>query len=412
MLYIKNKLFVFALLFLFLLSACNQETSSSAGEGYNPDKDTNTQFNQLALITNLTDNVISPAYQTFLTQAERQTQLVQDYCQAEKNILDQTGEQQAVLTAIDAAQVQWRNTMAAWQQAELMLLGPLLEQDGLLRNNIYSWPIQNSCAVDYDVLYFQTGEVNGKPYDITQRTPSRKGLGALDYLLFNQDLNHSCDASFAPAGWSNQTEQNKRVARCNFATEVASDIQNNAEMLVQQWLALDGYANKLKQAGTTGNEFNTEHDAVNRISDALFYLDSSTKDGKLATPLGIFANECGSTACPQTVESKYSQNSLANILNNLIGFEKLLTGNGGLGFTDYLLDVGDDSTATEMANNVTNTINAINQVDSSLANELTNNPEQIEQIHNNVKNITDQLKTDFITSLALELPATSAGDND
>jgi len=144
----------------------------------------------------------------------------------------------------------------------------------------------------------------------------------------------------------------------------------------------------------------------------LFYLDSSTKDGKLATPLGIFANECGSTVCPQTVESKYSQNSLANILNNLIGFEKLLTGNGGLGFTDYLLDVGDDSTATEMANNVTNTINAINQVDSSLANELTNNPEQIEQIHNNVKNITDQLKTDFITSLALELPATSAGDND
>lgn len=411
MLYIKNKLFIFTLI-TSLLSGCNQETSSIAGEDYNPEKDTNTEFNQLALITNLTDNVIAPAYQSFLEQAELQTQLVEQYCNAEQNVLDQTGELQTAIDAKNAAQTQWRNTMAVWQQAELMLLGPLLEQDGLLRSKIYSWPIQNSCAVDYDILYFKSGTVNGKPYDIAQRTPSRKGLGALDYLLFNQELNHSCDISVAPTGWSNLPEQDKKVARCRFANEVAKDIQNNAEILIQQWLALDGYANKLKKAGTTGSEFSTEHEAVNRISDAMFYLDSSTKDGKLATPLGIFANECGLIACPQAVESKYSQNSLSNIVNNLIGFEKLLTGNGGLGFTDYLTDVGDEETATELTTNVANTINSINEMDISLIDALTNNPEQIEQTHSKVKNITDKLKADFITSLALELPATSAGDND
>lgn len=395
----------------FVLSGCNQETTSTAGEDFNPEKDTNTEFNQGALITNLTDNVISPTYQTFLDEAELQTQLVEQYCLAEQNASTQT-EQQTVTSAKIAAQAQWRNTMNAWQQAELMLLGPLLEQDGLLRNKIYSWPIQNSCAVDYDVLFFESGTVNGKPYDITLRTPSRKGLGALDYLLFNDDLNHSCNAADAPTGWSNLSEQEQKIARCSYASEVASDIENNAQILIEQWLATDGYANQLKQAGTSDSLFNTEHEAVNRISDAMFYLDSSTKDGKLATPLGIFANECGSIACPQVVESKYSQNSLANILNNLIGFEKLLTGNGGIGFTDYLIDVGDELTADEMSANITNTINSINQINTSLTEALTNTPEQIEQTHTDIKNITDKLKADFITSLALELPATSAGDND
>lgn len=409
MLYINNKVVSLTIVASLLLTGCNQETTSTAGDDFNPEKDTNTGFNQGALVTNLTDNVISPTYQTFLEQSELQTELVEQYCLAEQN---NSAQPQTISNTKTAAQDQWRNTMNAWQQIELMLLGPLAEQDGLLRNKIYSWPIQNSCAVDYDVIFFDSGTVNGKPYDITLRTPSRKGLGALDYLLFNEDLNHSCDAVDAPSNWDNLTEQEQKVARCQYATEVANDIQNNAQILVEQWLATDGYANQLKLAGTTDSQFNTEHEAVNRISDAMFYLDSSTKDGKLATPLGIFANECGSVACSQAVESKYSQHSLTNILNNVIGFEKLLTGNGGMGFTDYLIDVGDELTANELSANVTKTLESINQINSSLTVALTDMPEQVEQTHTDVKSITDKLKADFITSLALELPATSAGDND
>ena len=65
-----------------------------------------------------------------------------------------------------------------------------------------------------------------------------------------------------------------------------------------------------------------------------------------------------------------------------------------------------------MQANITKALTAIDQLTTSLAVALENTPEQVEQIHTDVKDITDQLKTDFITSLALELPATSAGDND
>ena len=56
----------------------------------------------------------------------------------------------------------------------------------------------------------------------------------------------------------------------------------------------------------------------------MFYLDSSTKDAKLATPLGLFANVCGSQACPEAVESLFANNSVANVENNLARVSKVI----------------------------------------------------------------------------------------
>ena len=50
--------------------------------------------------------------------------------------------------------------------------------------------------------------------------------------------------------------------------------------------------------------------------------------------------------------------------------------------------------------------------ETSLAETLTNDSAIVLTTHTEVKSITDTLKSDFITSLALELPQTSAGDND
>lgn len=415
MLYIKNKTIPLTLTFFLALTACNQKTTNQAGPDFDlgdGSKDTETNFNQLALVTHLTDNVISPTFEQFQIDAQEQQAAINAYCDTEITSTGVSEEQETIIQAKNNAQIQWRATMATWQQAEQMLLGPLLDNDGSLRNKIYSWPVVNTCAVDNDIMYFKSDSVNGKPYDIALRTPSRKGLAALDYLLFNDNLNHSCEVSAPPPGWNSLTEQEQKIARCLFAVEVAIDIENNAGTLTALWFASDGYANELKSAGKEGSDFISEHEAVNRISDAMFYVDSSTKDGKLATPLGLFANSCGESACPEDVESPYSQNSFNNIYNNLIGFEKLLTGEGLLGFTDYLIDVGDQATADSLQKNTTKTLNELTAVEVTLTEALTTDSTPAVQTHKNVKTISDQLKTDFITSLALELPATSAGDND
>ncbi len=418
---INKKLISLAITSTLMLSACGEKASSTSGDGFNKDKDTNTGFDQGKLIASIVDKVITPTYQEFSTLATAQQQAITDYCQQEIALEQNDSSEMLVSDAKAIAQESWRDAMNTWQQADMMQLPPLLIGDGVLRNNIYSWPIQNTCAFDLDVTYFKEGSVNGLPYDIANRTASRKSMVAVEYLLFNNKLDHSCTGSTKPTNWNNQTEQYRKIARCEFAGEVAKDVENNANELLTAWLGSDGnggYAAKLKNAGSEGSEFATEHEAVNKLSDAIFYLDKFTKDGKLALPLGLFANECGAQACPEAVEAKYSSHSINNITQNLQALKMFMQGSlsadeaDALGFSDYLIDVGDQVTADNINDHVALAIEETSNYQTALAETLVNDPDKVLETYGDVKNITDKLKSDFITSLALELPKTSAGDND
>lgn len=401
-----------------ILTACGESTSSSQGDGFNEDKNTNTDFNQGQLVASLVDHVITPTFEQFSGLAQAQHDAIESYCQQELLFEQEATDSQSVADSKLAAQTSWREAMNIWQQAEMMQLEPLLNGDGALRNNIYSWPDKNTCGVDLDVTYFKEGTVNGQPYDITKRIASRKSMVAMEYLLFNDKLAHSCTGPTKPEGWNNQTEQYRKVARCEFATEIAKDVRNNSQTLLTAWLGngsdVAGYANRLKAAGTEGSEFATEHDAVNKLSDALFYLDVFTKSKKIAEPVGIEFNPCGSQPCPEVVEATYSHHSLENIVNNIQAFKLFIQGGGdnAIGFRDYLLDVGDKATADGLDADIEQVLASAQAYQATLAETLVTNPEQVQQTHNEVKNITDKLKSDFITSLALELPKTAAGDND
>jgi len=415
---VDKRLIAVALSAVFVVTACGEDSTISSGDDFNKEQDTNTGFDQGQLVASLVDTVITPTFQEFSSLAASQQQAISDYCQQEKSLADNNGSKQLVNDAKTLAKNSWRNAMNTWQQAEMMQLAPLTIGDGALRNNIYSWPTQNTCGVDLDVTYFKAGSVNGQTYDISKRTASRKSLLALEYLLFNDSLAHSCTGSTTPDSWNNQTEQYRKIARCEYAVEVAKDIEVNSQSLLTAWLGNNadvvGYANELKAAGTEGSEFATEHHAVNKLSDALFYMDIFTKSAKLAEPVGIELNKCGSQPCPEVVEARYSHHSLENIVNNIQAFKLLMQGSedNGIGFRDYLIDVGDKVTADNLDENIEQVLSSAEAYQVSLAQTLATNPEQVVQTHTEVKNITDKLKSDFITSLALELPKTAAGDND
>jgi len=399
-----------------LLAACGESTSNKAGANYaggetvtpTPTPTPDTDFNQQNLIANLTDNVIAPAYQAFEQLTEAQTTAVENFCQT------------PTIQSHKAAQDAWRSAMAKWQQIEVMQIGPLTNNSSTLRNNIYSWPITSSCGVDQDLMYFEQGTINAAPYDISKRTATRRGLDSVEYLLFNENLEHSCSSpKDILSTWSAKTSSERQAARCNFAIEVAEDLNSNASILVTAWSGSDGYGATLKQAGQQDSPFSDVHAGVNAISDALFYIDQMAKDEKLGTPLGLFSNDCGGvgSVCVQNVESPYSDNSIDNLINNLIGFKNLFNGQGSdatntLGFDDYLIDVNDSATATQIMSNTDAAITDLQSYSDSLATSITNDSATAEATHAKVKKVTDQLKVDFINSLALKLPQTAAGDND
>jgi predicted lipoprotein len=402
----------------FTVSACSEKTESTQGPSIGKPVDPGTQFDEKALVANLVDNIITPTFQSFSTTASNTLNTVTSYCAIEADGEKTAAEKQ---TALDAAQQSWRDAMVVWQHAELMQLGPLKDDDGQLRNLIYAWPAKSLCGVDQDVVYFEDGQINkdpSKPYDIALRTATRRGLTSLEHLLFSTNYDHSCSiANEALADWNARTVEARKVSRCNFAVEVSKDLEANAQLLTDKWLATDGYAAALKNAGEPGNQFESAHKAVNVISDALFYMTEQLKDKKLGLPLGYESNSCGLEACPQDVESSIATHSLQNILANLDAFEKLFTGNGNnsevtTGFDDFLVEEGGTDTRDLMLKGIADSRAATNAISGNLQQALTTENEKVVETHNKVKDITDQLKHDFINKLALELPKSSAGDND
>ncbi|CCQ11639.1 Iron-regulated protein A precursor [Pseudoalteromonas luteoviolacea B = ATCC 29581] len=409
-----------------ILSGCGESTSSTSGSDFDTGVTTPVEpitFDQKKLLTDLVDNVFTPTFEQFNEKAKAQQHAISSYCELEKAFDPTMGDASALekLTqAKKAADNSWKDAMVAWQHAEMMIVGPLSANDKELRNQIYSWPNVSTCNVDQDVVYHQRGEINGFPYDIANRSVKRRGLDALEYLLFNETLAHSCTIATAGevlATWNITEDQARKVARCDYANTVALDLIASSNTLLSAWKGEAGYGNKLKQAGEPGSEITDATKAVNEISNALFYLSEELKDYKLATPLGLFDNNCGREICPENVESKFAKHSIENILANLSAFEEIFRGNkanaqAGIGFDDFLDNQNGQDTRVLMLQGIADAKVATANIGENLQDSLTDSPEKVTDAHGKVKAVTDQLKTDFINKLALELPKTSAGDND
>lgn len=400
------------------LVGCGESVSSSAGSDFGSGTPTGPTitFDEAKLVNNLTDHVITPTYQAFQQAVDSHEIAVNAYCTALTSEVDDqlSAEAQSSLTAMKDS---WTQAMDLWQQIEVMQVGVLVENNSELRNLIYSWPVVNSCSVDQDIIYNEQGSINGSAYDIALRTNSRRGLDALEYLTFASNLDHSCSSDAGVvAQWNTRSELSRRQARCAFSQTVTADLKNQTSTLLNLWAGDNGYAARLKAADQVNSEFGSMHTAVNRISDAMFYIDSIAKDQKLAVPLGIFTNTCGAGVCSDALESRYSLQAKEHLISNMKGFEKLYTGNSdtgdNIGFDDFLQDVGDLETAQSMSAAIAVVLARLEDSQGTLTQQLEADASAVEETHAKVKTITDSMKTDFIVSLSLELPATSAGDND
>jgi predicted lipoprotein len=146
----------------------------------------------------------------------------------------------------------------------------------------------------------------------------------------------------------------------------------------------------------------------------MFYLDKETKDMKLAHPAGL--SECVEEVCPEERESKWADQSLAHVRNNLVGFRQLLSGTGvdgeSRGVEELLRGMGATELADNMSARIDDAIAAVDAVDATMAEALTNNPQSVVDVYEAVKDLTDLFKSQFFDVLDLEVPQRGEGDND
>lgn len=307
--------------------------------------------------------------------------------------------------------------MLAFQRVEVFRVGPAARamdpggQD--LRDWMYSFPIQNRCQVDRNLV----SEVYASNFDSV--LINARGLLALEYLLFGRTNENACSAGIdinAKGTWAALSEVQLDARRDAYAAVLADDVAARADQLVSAW-AEDGgnFMAQIEKAGGGGTVFATEQAALNAFSHALFYVEIELKDYKLGLPLGLVA-ECTSGSCPDKAELPYSGLSGASIAQNLVGFRLLFEGCGqnyaGIGFDDWLRETGQGELADRMLTNLTTAQQVVATLPRLLEDAFYDAPDEARAVHTAVKGVTDLLKTEFVSVLNLELPMTAEGDND
>lgn len=375
-------------------------------------------FDYQGMMANYADNVFLPEYRAFAEQAEELAEglnSVQFYCEA---LRDSERERPPV-----RARDQWRRTMDQWQRVELFQVGPLAANGGALRNRIYSFgssaPL-SECAVDQSVVLAQD-----ETFDLSSRSFNARGLDALEYLLFSEELTHHCPSQISETrGWNDLPEQTRREQRCDYAQRLADDLVDASQTLVRAWQP-EGGDYRFEWVNPANQEAN-----LKALSDALFYIELQTKDRKLGVPTGLHAS-CNAVACPEAVESPYSETSMRNAEVNAAAFLQGFTGGNGLGFDDIFVYEGfpevmeafKDAIFDAQARSGYSSPSLLQEMREQLASgsaqnclNASANPADNYPLacaaHAYFKRVTDRLRTDFITIVNLDLPERGQSDND
>jgi predicted lipoprotein len=322
-----------------------------------------------------------------------------------------------------AARRDWLAISDKVQASELHVIGPAFENGGSLQFSLNSYmagPL-STCGVDGIAAQVEDG------INIDERSLNQRGIGALEYLLFNDNLDHSCPPqAAATAQWNTLDERTRASQRCQAAQLIAGDMSAAAATLVDKWApTAQDYRAVFLSEERVG-------ESLQETTDAMFYLEEGAKDAKLGNPLGIVV-ACSALTCPEQIESPYSVTSLDNIIANVKAFRRIFMSNDETGFDAHLTAEGFPEVAERFINNLEASITYAESIEQSVteqvaaiateaeettcSNAFANPDSPSEQfplctLYGKLKTIVDDLKIDFVTIVNVSIPGGSQSDND
>lgn len=339
------------------------------------------------------------------------------YCRAEAtarelDVAVQAHRDAASDATLERARSAWQVAMERWSAAELFQFGPAgskAESAGKdpvhgqgIRDTIYAWPVVARCRVE-DQVILRGYETSWSPVLISAR-----GLFALDYLLFYGGSDTACSPNSSTAkSWAMLDAAAIESAKRDYAAALGGDILGRIGELRSAW-SPDGGNFRQTLIDATGYE--GEQQALNVIAWSLLYVEREVKDWKVGVPAGLTLTH------PVTVaEASFSRTGTPAIRANLRGFRALFQGCGeqgeGLGFDDWLTDVGQGELANDMVaalDTAQSAVDAFPPIEQA-------SPSELNALYQSLRGLTSLLKSDFFgpgSTLNLKLPAGVASDTD
>ncbi len=366
------------------------------------------------MLTNTIDNFVTPAVNNLQNNTTLLKNAVNEYC---NNTTDDN---------LAHAQTAWKSAMDSVQTLEVIQINSIKSNRASFHN--YYYGNTTTCPIENAMYESNTAD----NFNFNSKAENVKDLRSLEYFLFQttprtfQCIPTNETVNNAKTTFNALSENDKQSYQCNYIQLVAEELNNQANLLEDSWPnQVDTLLNRNtnnSQSETNSEKETRQLDVLNEIFQALFYVEDTVKDIKLAYPLKEkYENSCHENTdvnyCVQDIESKYAQYSLQNIKTNLLALHSVVTGDHkgeGEGFEELFEENNLANNSYLFLKEIENTIQLIDQVQNNLETTLSTNEgkEEISNIRVALDNVTTALLNEFTTLLNLTAPATAAGDGD
>ncbi len=365
------------------------------------------RMNQSDLFRNLGDGIARKTA-AFSQATVKLSEAITSYC-ADPTATDRTPVRAA-----------WKNAMLRWEELEVFQVGPIAADGRKLKKGIYGWPQEaKTCGIDDEVL-----KASKDPAYTLPIQTDRKGLQAIEYLLYEDSLASSCTASHpVTKEWNAMSPEARAQARCAYLKPVVLELQASAQTVQTVW-------------GSEGSNYLTtvighapkEKAALQSLYENLFYLDTDVKNYKLASPAGHDIMFCPSSPVPCTGAEEFprSQISKEAIQANIAAFTDLMYGFEDAsrkrpgGFAALVREVGDEAVATRSEAITRDLMSYFASQNESLPALITQQNQEdctksqislLCQLRKSINDISGVLKNEYSRILSLTVPADPIRDN-
>lgn len=353
-----------------MLSACGSDNGDSGPKS---------EYNRQAMLANYADNLIIPGYQSFNKEMSEMATAITAFTVSPS------------ATTLATARKEYQEAYLAWQEVGIYEFGPADEQ--MLRTNLNIYPTTTSQI---------ESNISSDSYNLeTTANMSAKGFPAIDYLLYPQ----AGDADVV----EQYTTASNAANRKKYLQDLTSRMKQAAEATHTAWTT-GSTAKSFKESGGTA----VGSSVGNLVNQFNFEVDL-TKRAKVGIPSGRFS---AGTPVPDRVEAYYSRTSLVLLERNLKALKATFLGQSaagvnGPGLDDYLDHVGakynNKNLSEAIIQQLDAALTALAAVPAPLSQAVTNNPQAVSKVYEELQKLIVLTKTDMPAALGVTITYT---DND
>ena len=336
-------------------------------------------FDRKAMLTNLSTNIIVPAYTSFQATAVALDAAALAFTASPDNTKLTT-----LQTAFQAAYKQWQST-------SVFEVGPAEQIN--LRINTNTYPA--------DLTQINSNISSGTYNPNLLSNLAAKGLPSLDYLLFGVGADNN-------AILLQYTTDSKAANRKTYLTALTAELKTNATTVLTAWTST--YPTTFISASGTDVGSST-----GQLVNQLVYDYEILKNYEIGIPAGV---QSMGTTFPQKVQAYYSKMSVQLALLHIQAIQNIYLGKSaqgdGLGLDDYLTSANAKYTDGTPLNDAikaqfTAAIAKIQALTDPLSDQIKTNTTAVTAAYTELQKLTVLLKTDMTSSLAILI---TYGDND